>query len=412
MEFYDSSILWHIGETLGMTVKIDANTLKPKYGYWGQTTTERGKFSRMCIEVDLRYGHRKEECPLRVVNEILGTLPPKNELGPNCLTWGLSNHGLFTTKSPNQPTFWLLEIFTALTIKFGELCGGGKGPWRIKCFMWMLLKDGLKTNKFRCTRNMSDTDKCPLCNAFPESTFHALRDCVRANKIWCLIKADNFDRNFFSSYLFTWVYVNITSTDTHHSGAPWNTIFVVTLSNLWHSRNDFVFNHVTKPEATVVHNVIITAAEIDHALTHFQEPAVSNPIICQKLITWTFPTGDFIKCNVDGSVKYNGSVAACEGVFRDSLGAWRFGFTRHLGSATITATELRGILTALQLARGRMIQKLWLETDSATTVTPVQNGCQPTHPSWSIVQAIRLLIQEPWHVHISHTYKEGNGVAD
>ncbi|KAJ1434375.1 Myc-type, basic helix-loop-helix [Sesbania bispinosa] len=44
MEFYDRSILWRIGDTIGKTVKIDSNTLKPREGFLGQTTTERRKF--------------------------------------------------------------------------------------------------------------------------------------------------------------------------------------------------------------------------------------------------------------------------------------------------------------------------------------------------------------------------------
>ncbi|KAJ1435401.1 hypothetical protein SESBI_04906 [Sesbania bispinosa] len=95
MEFYDKTILWRIGNTIGKTVRVDANTLKPREGTWGQTTTERGKFARLCIEIDLqknlisqfrlsgrsynveyeglhivyfncgRYGHGKDACPLK-----------------------------------------------------------------------------------------------------------------------------------------------------------------------------------------------------------------------------------------------------------------------------------------------------------------------------------------------------------
>ncbi|KAJ1418237.1 hypothetical protein SESBI_15980 [Sesbania bispinosa] len=47
MEYHERSLLRRIGNTLGKTIRVDSNTLKPKDGYWGQTT-------RMSSEVDLR----------------------------------------------------------------------------------------------------------------------------------------------------------------------------------------------------------------------------------------------------------------------------------------------------------------------------------------------------------------------
>ncbi|KAJ1395323.1 Zinc finger, CCHC-type [Sesbania bispinosa] len=95
IEYYDRTILGKIGDTIGRTVRIDSNTMKPKNGVWDETVTERGKFARLCIEVDLRrslvsqfellgrtysveyeglylicfscgkYGHRADGCPLK-----------------------------------------------------------------------------------------------------------------------------------------------------------------------------------------------------------------------------------------------------------------------------------------------------------------------------------------------------------
>ncbi|KAJ1428979.1 hypothetical protein SESBI_08702 [Sesbania bispinosa] len=79
----DRSILWRIGDTLGKTIKIDANTLKPKDGYWGQTTTETGKFARVCIE---------EECLVKVNTENIpmvddnGTKEANNQVTVNEIT--------------------------------------------------------------------------------------------------------------------------------------------------------------------------------------------------------------------------------------------------------------------------------------------------------------------------------------
>ncbi|KAJ1391162.1 Zinc finger, CCHC-type [Sesbania bispinosa] len=94
IEFYDRRVLWRIGNVLGKTVKIDANTLRESGKFNGDFTTERAKFAHIYIEVDLnnilvskfllegrvypieyeglhlvcfkcgRYGHKKEACPL------------------------------------------------------------------------------------------------------------------------------------------------------------------------------------------------------------------------------------------------------------------------------------------------------------------------------------------------------------
>ncbi|KAJ1443237.1 Zinc finger, CCHC-type [Sesbania bispinosa] len=93
VEYYDQLILKRIGDTLGRTVKIDGNTLKEKVVGLGELYTERAKFARICIEVNLqqplisrfelngqrykveyeglhlvcfkcgRYGHRRKGCP-------------------------------------------------------------------------------------------------------------------------------------------------------------------------------------------------------------------------------------------------------------------------------------------------------------------------------------------------------------
>ncbi|XP_058765952.1 uncharacterized protein LOC131639472 [Vicia villosa] len=91
IEYYDSRVLTFIGNRLGKAVKVDKNTVKQ----------ERGKYARMCVEVNLtkpllamfsikgrrykieyeglhllclhcgRYGHYKEGCPLLVKGKMV-----------------------------------------------------------------------------------------------------------------------------------------------------------------------------------------------------------------------------------------------------------------------------------------------------------------------------------------------------
>ncbi|XP_061354867.1 uncharacterized protein LOC133299428, partial [Gastrolobium bilobum] len=55
IEFYTSHHLWNIGSIFGRTLKIDRNSIRKRDSGEGDIT-ERAKFARICVEVDLRKG--------------------------------------------------------------------------------------------------------------------------------------------------------------------------------------------------------------------------------------------------------------------------------------------------------------------------------------------------------------------
>ncbi|KAJ1415896.1 Small GTPase superfamily [Sesbania bispinosa] len=75
-------------------------------------------------------------------------------------------------------------------------------------------------------------------------------------------------------------------------------------------------------------------------------------------------------------------------------------------------TELWGILTALQIAKEKGFQNIWIETDSSVAVKLLQDGFPPTHPCKALLSAILNLMEDHWQVIITHTYREANIVAD
>ncbi|KAJ1403218.1 Zinc finger, CCHC-type [Sesbania bispinosa] len=113
VEYYEIFILWKIGHMLGKTIKLDSDTLNPKKGVWGASTTKRAKFARVCIKVDLRktlisrfklndrvynveyeglhlvcfscgkYNHRREECIHINPNGISSKNFPSNNVNEN-----------------------------------------------------------------------------------------------------------------------------------------------------------------------------------------------------------------------------------------------------------------------------------------------------------------------------------------
>lgn len=88
IEYYTKNILWRIGDFLGRMLSIDENTLKSKRGMETEShVPERGRFTRLCVEIDLRK-------ILRSRFELNGRIYPVEYEGLNliCFSCGKSGH--------------------------------------------------------------------------------------------------------------------------------------------------------------------------------------------------------------------------------------------------------------------------------------------------------------------------------
>ncbi|KAJ1415512.1 Reverse transcriptase zinc-binding domain [Sesbania bispinosa] len=124
--------------------------------------------------------------PQWAIDEITGSLPPQPGSQQDNLSWGLTSHGNFTTKSAYHLA---ADNFQGPVHRIWRAIWHWKGPHRLKCFLWMILKGGLKTNSLRKNRKLSISDLCPICNSHIESPLHALRDCHRAQWVWQMFQA-------------------------------------------------------------------------------------------------------------------------------------------------------------------------------------------------------------------------------
>lgn len=132
----------------------------------------------------------------------------------------------------------------------------------------------------------------------------------------------------------------------------------------------------------------------------------------ETFIGWTFPENGWFKCNVDGACKNNGMATGCSGVILDSSGHWIVGFVRGLGMGSVLNAELWGILLGLQIAWNHGIRKIWIESDSLTSINLIKNGFPSSHLYYNLVQNIMELCSRSWQARVSHTHREGNRVAD
>lgn len=94
-----------------------------------------------------------------------------------------------------------------------------------------------------------------------------------------------------------------------------------------------------------------------------------------------------------------GEHVGCGGVLRDASGCWRGGFVRNLGTCSVLAAELWGILSGLQLlAWEGGWKKIIVESDSSVAVAMVQEGVPQVHHCWiELPVGKRLVCQSGSH---------------
>ncbi|KAJ1402685.1 Ribonuclease H domain [Sesbania bispinosa] len=263
-----------------------------------------------------------------------------------------------------------------------------ESPYRIQCFLWMVLNGGLKTKAKRFHCNIREDDVCPLCLDSLESVIHSLRDCRLVKEVWNLSLTRNLLPNFFVGNLVPWIAENLQPRNN-----SWHVFFVVTLWCIWHHRNRVVFSQITFNPSSVVH----------HARKVLGEIFVLNgphlhiaPRYHQVMVGWSPPHAGWFKFNVDGSLWNGGGAATYGGVLRDSSGTWIFGFSRHIGTTTALRAELWGIRSALEIAWEKGVKHILLESDSRIAVHMVNQGVSQPHPCAPLVAVIKGLLPRDW----------------
>ncbi|XP_058772144.1 uncharacterized protein LOC131645973 [Vicia villosa] len=90
-------------------------------------------------------------------------------------------------------------------------------------------------------------------------------------------------------------------------------------------------------------------------------------------VIWSPPLMGRIKCNVDGASTGSSSNVACGGIFRDHHATHIMSFSSYLHGETPESGELIAVIQALELAKGKNFDKLWIETDCSFVVHACNN---------------------------------------
>ncbi|CAL1372532.1 unnamed protein product [Linum trigynum] len=129
-------------------------------------------------------------------------------------------------------------------------------------------------------------------------------------------------------------------------------------------------------------------------------------------VGWEPPSEGWVMLNVDGASNGNPGMAGAGGVVRDTLGNWAGGFVANIGSATACLAELWAIYYGLEITWRLGYRVVRVASDSQLAVQLIKNRQDPIHPYATLLGLIRRKLSQDWLVSLSHTYREGNRVAD
>lgn len=133
-----------------------------------------------------------------------------NEQGEETVSWQLTHHGQFTTRSAYQqlldpPVHPLRNIWK----RIWKL----KTPERVCIFLWRCMHKKLPT--MHVTKKWeSGSGLCLICNQEEEDVAHALRDCRNASLLWRRFVPPEKRVDFFGSFGQQWISDNMNTRGT------------------------------------------------------------------------------------------------------------------------------------------------------------------------------------------------------
>ncbi|CAI9780746.1 unnamed protein product [Fraxinus pennsylvanica] len=176
---------------------------------------------------------------------------------------------------------------------------------------------------------------------------------------------------------------------------------------LWMARNKAKHDHYNIRTDRIIKQVYILINALIRAgrIKQNGRSKRNKPIA----VKWIKPEVDWFKLNTDGALKGN-ELAAGGGLLRNNLGDPIWGFYEYYGECSILEAELRAIETGLKLCWTQGYRRVWIETDSKTSITLINQNNGPWGVQYTL-QSIREIL-ENMEYKLSHTWREGNQAAD
>lgn len=115
-----------------------------------------------------------------------------------------------------------------------------EGPQRVRCSLWLLYNNGLKTIERRLRCGLNANPLCPLCSTYVESSDHLLYICVVVKQVWKALYPRGIPQSFVQGSFKNWLSSNLDAKITCND-KDWCLTFGIGLWSIWYHRNQHIF---------------------------------------------------------------------------------------------------------------------------------------------------------------------------
>ncbi|CAB4286719.1 unnamed protein product [Prunus armeniaca] len=232
---------------------------------------------------------------------------------------------------------------------------------KVKVFLWRCMHEILPCRQKLFLKQVVSNPICLRCHQAPKTVLHALWDCPAAREVWQFSALqDSCNSAYYGCFLnlFHYILTVLTDKELRHFGyICWN---------VWNGRNTQLFQGY-KPNAFQSYQHMQEMAEEFYQANCTSSRSTQDG--SNRVVNWERPPAQFVKINVDGTLKTYDSVRVLGVVIRDERGELIAAAAKPVcGMFTPNVTELFAIRFGLQLARVLGLKHIYLESDAQAAI--------------------------------------------
>lgn len=227
------------------------------------------------------------------------------------------------------------------------------------------------------------------CQKFRGDRCTCLKDCPDIRDVWKMFIQPKHWPIFFSGNFTDWILFNSKNEIGKLNNSNWKLTFGEATRRIWLKRNAWIFWQEEFDVANLYWRIILAVREFKENVEtlHF-----SNTSRREIQVRWSLLAEGWVKCNVNGSSRGDGTLVNYGGVICEARGNWICDFSMNLGKLDSLSTKVRSFIVGLEVAWNEGLWRVQLETYSIEALALSNHEYSTEHPLVNLVVKINELL--------------------